>query len=335
MAIAHHAGRSGYRQLAEHLPAASARVEVLHPGPLPRWLPRGVATRLVARARPRWYRDETLGMEIALARRRPADVVHMLDGDETLWYWASAARRGGPKLVCTFHQPPKVLEEVGPGLRRLRRIDAAVALAHNQADYFAEHLGQDRVIRSLHGVDTAWWRPGDGPRDDATCLFVGQWLRDVETLRAVAAQLAQRAPDVRVRAAGVSPEAAEVLRDAPNVTLLPRLTDEELRDEYRSASLLLLPLADATANCAMLEAIGCGTPVVVSDVGGTRSYVDESSAVLTPPEDADAMTEAVLDLLQDGERRAELSAAARRRALHLDWHRVAGRLAAIYRDVAR
>ena len=303
-------------------------------------MPPPLAARLVEPARPRWYRDETLALEVEVGRRmlaRRTDVVHMLYGDEQLWWRGDVARlsrRRGPRLVCSFHQPPKVLDEVGPGPRRLRQLHGVVTLAGNQADHLAEIVGEDRVFRLTHGVDTVWWRPGDGPKADATCLFVGQWLRDVDVLVAVAARLAERAPEVRIRVAGASPEANAALAAAPNVTLLERLSDDDLREEYRAASLLLLPLADATTNCAMLEAMGCGTPIVVTDVGGTRSYVDDTNAVLTPHGDAEAMTEAVLELLGDDERRAALGAAARARALTIDWRRTAGRIAEMYRAVA-
>jgi glycosyltransferase involved in cell wall biosynthesis len=124
------------------------------------------------------------------------------------------------------------------------------------------------------------------------------------------------------------------LRSAPNLTLLPWLTDEELRDEYRRASLVLLPLMDCTANCALLEAIACATPVVVTDVGGVWHYVDRDCAVLCERNDAEHMVECTLGLLGDPGRRERLGAAARAHAWWFEWGAVVRRYAELYRTVA-
>ena len=110
---------------------------------------------------------------------------------------------------------------------------------------------------------------------------------------------------------------------------------EGLLREYRSADLFLLPLTDCTANNCLLEAMACGLPLVASDVGGVRDYATDESAALVPPGDGEAMADAVLGLCGDDERRAEMARAARRRALALDWDRVANSLLGVYEAVGR
>lgn len=341
MEIAHHAARSSYGRIGRLLAAADPRVEALGARRLPRRLPRAVAERLIADARPEWYREETLAVELALARRvlaRRTDLIHLFHGDEQLWWTTRVVRVAGPRrprVLATLHQPPEVLARVGPGRRRLRELDAVIAFCAPQAEALGELVGGDRVFTVPHATDTGWWTPGKGVRADATVLVVGQWLRDTDVVRGVVARLADRAPAVRVRLVGAAPELADALRGAANVTVLGRLEDEALREEYRSASLLLLALRYSTCNCALLESLACGTPAVVTDVGGVRSYVDASCAVLTPPADPETTTEQVLELLGDAGRRATLSRAARERSARFDQGVVVARTAEVYAQVAR
>jgi len=109
----------------------------------------------------------------------------------------------------------------------------------------------------------------------------------------------------------------------PTERRLGRLSDEELRCAYWEADLLLLPLTDATANNAILEAMACGLPVVSTDVGGVAEALGAEAGVLCPPRDPAALAEAVGALAAAPERRAEMGRAGRSRAETLSWLRIA------------
>ena len=76
------------------------------------------------------------------------------------------------------------------------------------------------------------------------------------------------------------------LPDRPWLTVRTGLDDEALRDLYRTASCLLLPLLDASACTAIVEAMACGLPIVSSAVGGTEDYVTADVRQLCPRGDA-------------------------------------------------
>ena len=64
---------------------------------------------------------------------------------------------------------------------------------------------------------------------------------------------------------------------------------------------------------SLVEGLQAGLPVVTSGVGGACEIVDASCGVLTPPGDSTALADALKRLVLDGELRARLGAAARRR----------------------
>jgi glycosyltransferase involved in cell wall biosynthesis len=194
-------------------------------------------------------------------------------------------------------------------------------------------MGEDRVFVVPHGVDSGYYSPV-GERDapvgaDPTCLFVGSWLRDFDVLETVIRVLGEREPGIRFRVL-TGDERIAKLAGLPNVSASARVDDEGLLQAYRTADLFLVPLTDCTANNALLEAMSCGLPLVVTDVGGIRDYADDRCALLVPPGDGEAMADAVLGLCRDATLRSAMAARSRERALELDWAHVADRLIEVY-----
>ena len=86
----------------------------------------------------------------------------------------------------------------------------------------------------------------------------------------------------------------------------------------------------------LLEAAACGLPVVATDVGGTREVFpgEADGAVLVEPDNATALSDAVVILLGDKSRRRDLGAAGRRRAeAAFNVETAAARLIDVYHSV--
>jgi glycosyltransferase involved in cell wall biosynthesis len=86
----------------------------------------------------------------------------------------------------------------------------------------------------------------------------------------------------------------------------------------RELDLFCLPSRREALPLALLEAMAAGLPCVATDVGDVRTAVADA-ALLVPPDDERALTEALDGLLRDPVRRACLGRRARHRAVsHLD-----------------
>jgi phosphatidylinositol alpha-mannosyltransferase len=84
----------------------------------------------------------------------------------------------------------------------------------------------------------------------------------------------------------------------------------------------------------LTEAFACATPVVASDIPGYRDVMTAETGLLVPPEDPDALVQAVVSLLGNEPRRQQLGLAARERARAYSWDDIGRRLLAIYERVA-
>jgi L-malate glycosyltransferase len=86
---------------------------------------------------------------------------------------------------------------------------------------------------------------------------------------------------------------------------------------WERIDVLVLPSRSEALPLVILEALQSGHPVIASDVGSIREVLDEDVAVLVPPEDVDALAEALRAVNGDRELRDRLRAAVVDRASHM------------------
>lgn len=79
----------------------------------------------------------------------------------------------------------------------------------------------------------------------------------------------------------------------------------------------------------LVEALGCGCPVIASDLPAVRDVIaDGESGRLVTPGDPQALAAAVIRMLDDPGQRRALAASGRRHCReHFDWARIAERYA--------
>jgi phosphatidyl-myo-inositol alpha-mannosyltransferase len=120
------------------------------------------------------------------------------------------------------------------------------------------------------------------------------------------------------------------------IDLLGGLSEDELTAELQAASLLVAPsLGGESFGMVLTRAFACGTPVVASNIEGYAQVADhDETGILVPPGDADALAGAMVELLQDEERRRAYGICARKAAEPYSWDRIGRRLVEIYERVA-
>jgi glycosyltransferase involved in cell wall biosynthesis len=103
---------------------------------------------------------------------------------------------------------------------------------------------------------------------------------------------------------------------ARNIEVTSLKTNDELFALYRWADLLVLaikPNLHASGITVIQEAALLGVPVVCSDAGGLRAYFSDPEIRFVPPQDIDALTDAVRDLAADPAARLALAQKAQAR----------------------
>ena len=116
------------------------------------------------------------------------------------------------------------------------------------------------------------------------------------------------------------------------VFFLGYVPEEDLPALYNLADLFVFPSLYEGFGLPPLEAMACGTPVVVSDLSSLPEVVGDG-ALLVPPQEVEALAEAMEKALSDPSLREELRSKGLERARRFTWSEAAKRLLAIYKRV--
>ena len=246
-----------------------------------------------------------------------------------------------------------------PLVRRLARGSTAMTVL---SDWTAERLDPvleplTRTHRLPGGVDTATFTP-DGPDmrgrlglADGTpvvaCISRLVPRKGQDVLVRIWPQVRAAVPDAHLLLVGTGPLADDLAGQVAEaglseaVTLTGEVPWSELPAWYRTADVFAMPCR--TRHLGMdveglglvfLEAQACGVPVVVGRSGGAPETVrdGETGLVVDGADDAD-VARAVIELLTDPDRRAEMGAAAITHARERwDWKVIGTRLRAVLED---
>lgn len=260
---------------------------------------------------------------------------------------ARQARRRGAPYVVTYHAgtlaaPPGILS-AGAWLHRRIGERALIARASGRiavSPYVAAHVfaGRESVVIPP-GVDVARFVPTAKPLP-GRILFVGPidrayaW-KGLATLVEAFERLAPFHDDAHLRLVGAG-DLESVYRarlDANGLgdrfSIAGRVSDDALVREYSQAAVVVLPSTSPAESfgMALAEANACARPVVGSDVGGIPSFVRPyENGLLAPPGDAQALAEAIEEILGDDSLARKLGENGREKvALHHRWPDLAAR----------
>ncbi len=200
-----------------------------------------------------------------------------------------------------------------------------------------------RLIRGS-GVDIDAFSPSPEPAGTPVIVLPARLLWDKGVGEFVTAARMLKARGLQARFALVGD------RDAQNPAVVPQATLDEWRAEgvvelwgwrndmaqvYRDCHIVCLPSYREGFPKVLLEAAACGRPLIGTDVEGCREAVaHDHSGLLVPVRNAQALADAMADLIEHPARRAAFGAAAREIvAGELSLQVVIARTLAVYREI--
>jgi glycosyltransferase involved in cell wall biosynthesis len=252
------------------------------------------------------------------------------------------ALRPRPKLVVELHGDPRIAARLyGSPLRRLyarladraaiagmRAADATRAISSYTAAIAGDVTGRDpvAVFPTYFDLESFVRDPPHPLPDRPQAAWVGSLQRTKHP--ALLARgwrlLAPRLPDARLVVVGKGPLRAEVdalARDFPHtVHAIPWMSPPDVARLLDQSTLLTLTSRSEGLGRVVIEAFARGRPVVATQVGGVPDMVvPDRNGLLVPPDDAEALADALARVLGDRPFADRLGRAAAEDAEQFRW----------------
>jgi len=293
----------------------------------------GVFVPVEIAGRPRPARDLAAVLRLrGLLRRWSPEVVHA--HGLRAGALAALARPGRGRLIVTVHNAPVTggISGVIYGVLEwvvCRRADAVTWVSGDLGARMRRRGGRDggRALVPAPAAPVA--SPGEiaKARDDfgaagrPVVLGVGRLAaqKGFGVLLAAAGRWQDRVPVPLVVIAGAGPLAGTLADQARSAGVAVRFLGQrgDVPALLAAADVVAVPSVWEGQPLIVQEALRAGKPLVAARAGGIPELTGEDGAILVPPQDAAALADAVLSVLDDPGGAAKLSAAARERAAAL------------------
>lgn len=266
-----------------------------------------------------------------IAESRPFDVVHANNHDTVLLAAVLKLQTGVP-VVFTSHEVGRQSGPLGTGRLRLVMQSLPVDVVLAMSEYYAREaqlFGARRVERVYIGVDTEKFAPGEdtrpasSPRLTVLCLARFKPRKGLSEYVQAASILATRYKLVDFVLAGSASSTNDVFYDSlrsdiealslgDRVLIRTDVPFDRVPEVLQAADVVVQPSHSEGLGIAVLEAMACGKPVVVSATTGLDEIVTHGvNGLVVSPGDSAQLANAIASLIASSELRGRLGSAGR------------------------
>ena len=280
----------------------------------------------------------------AAAAMADCDVVHFAHsvGLEA----ARKAKRNGAKVVCDMREEHPLFQQailadeavrlgvqhVGAGIayqsRILEEIDLADTIfcpsSYAKRSFVEQGVPPEKIVVCPYGVDCDRFSPTGRPSDDPrfTVLFVGNVCARKGVPYLLQGFVRAKLKGARLLLAGpVDPAFRPLLRDYEGTfEELGRQPLGMIASLYQRADVFVVPSIADVGPLVAFEAMAAGLPTLVSrNTGASELIAHGVDGFVVPIRDARAIADILVELYENGDRRAEIGAAAAAKVRLANW----------------
>ncbi len=255
-----------------------------------------------------------------------ADIIHHINADDSFLYQGILKRFSGGQLVGTVHLPIPTFQQWMPKywIKLYNAFDTLITLSSREFRFFQKNLRHVNVVQIPHGNDNNKFFPSKLETNIGICI--GGMLRDFQTLVKSMNAISKSHPNFKLYMISRRKPASFQFPVEKNIVVKFNIPDKDLLQLYRTASMLILPLKDCTANNSILEGLASGLPIITNKVGGIPDYTNEKCASYFESGDVNTLTDNINYLLDNPVEIKRMSREALGKSKEFDWSEVAKKI---------
>lgn len=288
------------------------------------------------------------------------DIIH---DNQSLCYGLLQLKKMGLPIVATIHHPITSDRDIALKsaknwklrllVRRwhsflrmqkkvVQQLDHLVTVSKTSQQDIAKAF--DVNFKKIHiiynGIDTNIFQPGQHdqriPFSIITTASADAPLKGLEYLIKAIALTKTSYPEIKLLVIGKpgknsnTTKAIRELNLTETVTFISGISTEKLARHYKEAAIAVVPSLYEGFGFPAGEAMACGTPLISTD-GGALPEIVGNAGVIVPSGDSKALSEAIIDLLGNPDKRFLLSKMGRKRIEEkFNWERSVSNLVSYY-----
>ncbi len=287
-------------------------------------------TFLSRRVEPRWFKfppeiESKVVLDLSSSNIPAADAVIA-----TAWSTAESVNKLSPDKGAKFYFI-QGYENWGTGDEKVNasfKLPLKKIVVSTWLEKRLESKGEKAIARIPNGLDFEVFRitkPVDNrfPARIGMCYSIYEWKGSKDGIKALKIAR-ERFPQLQSIFFSVCPRHSEI----PSwVEYRRNPSPSQLIDIYNSCSIFISPSWAEGWGLPAAEAMACGCAVVSTDCGGIREYAEhEINALLSPPEDPQALARSIIRLLEDDDLRLRLARAGYKKIQEFTWEKAVEKL---------
>lgn len=214
--------------------------------------------------------------------------------------------------------------------------DAVTAGSKEAYDYYNNI--SPKVIYIPNAIDIGSIPSGTDTKYEKQVIFAGRLSKEKGILTILEA--AKNLPkDIHLLIVGAGPEkdaVVEATKNFENIHFLGYQPKEKTIPLIRGSLLLIQPSFAEGISASLLEAMVCKTPIITTNIGGNKELlIHNKTGILIEPGNSSALSEAIINLLNDKQKRETIANSAYAEVQKYDWSNVGKQYLDLYEKLLK
>jgi glycosyltransferase involved in cell wall biosynthesis len=229
-------------------------------------------------------------------------------------------------------------------LKLIKNSSMITAVSNTVSKDLEDYGLKDKNIKLIYnGVDQNIFHPSNAKPDEKYILYTGRisYGKGLGELIDCAKEVCEIREDVHFLLAGNGPLLPNLHKKVTDLNLqnrikfLGRVDREIIVTLYRNATIFAFPSYYEGLPGSLLEAMACQLPIVATEVPGNIELIEHNkNGVLVPSRNVSALSKAIMDLLDDPDKREKFGKNARKTIEEkFTWDTVSDRILSCYNSI--